>query len=121
MKALKSFRSPLMRQVNEPVRVLLSRADMLLHSKNEFHRAPLTRLIALTGLQGDQGEDCIGAFLRAGGGGGEVPAKALGKGVAVAAEGRAARLVEAEGRQMGGAGGHQDRKDMTVWNLLFIF
>ena len=66
MKALRSFRSPLMRQVNEPVRILRSRADMLLNSKNEFHQAPLTRLVALTGLQGDQGEDQLGAFPRDG-------------------------------------------------------
>ena len=66
---------------------------MLLNSKNEFHQAPLTRLIALTGLQGDQGEDHIGAFPRAGGGGGKVPAKALGKGVAAAAEGKSRQRV----------------------------
>ena len=64
MKALRSFRNLLMRQVNEPVRILRSRADMLLNSKNEFHQVTLTRLVALTELQGDQGEDLLGAFTR---------------------------------------------------------
>ena len=57
MKALRSFKSCLMRQVNEPVRISSSRADMLLNSKNEFHQAPLTRLVAFRGLQGEQGEN----------------------------------------------------------------
>ena len=67
-----------MRQVNEPVRILRSRADMLLNSKTEFHQAPLTRLVALTGLQGDQGEDQVGAFPRAGARG--RPGASLGRG-----------------------------------------
>ena len=68
MKALRSFKSPMMRQVNEPVRISASRADMLLNSKNEFHQAPLTRLVVLTGLQGDQGEDQGRVFPGDGGG-----------------------------------------------------
>ena len=50
MKALRSFRSPLMRQVNKRVQIWRSRAHMLSNSKNEFHQAPLTRLVALTGF-----------------------------------------------------------------------
>ena len=46
-------------------------------------------------------------------------AKGPAKGVApAAAEGR---LEEAEGRQTGGAGGHQPRRDLTAWDLLFNF
>ena len=57
MTALGSFRSCLKRQVNELVRISSSQADILLNSKSEFHQAPLTRLVAFTGLHGDQGED----------------------------------------------------------------
>ena len=46
---------------------------------------------------------------------GEGPAKGVG---AAAAGGR---LEEAEGRQTGGAGGHQPRTDMTAWDLVFYF
>ena len=47
--------------------------------------------------------------------GGEGPAKGV---AAAAAEGR---LEEAEGWQTGGAGGHQPRRDLTAWDLLFYF
>ena len=43
------------------------REIILLNSKSEFHQAPLTRLVAFTGLHGDQGEDQAGqAFPGAG-------------------------------------------------------
>ena len=48
------------RQVNEAVRISSNQADILLNSKNQFHQAPLTRLVAVTGLHGDQGEDQAG-------------------------------------------------------------
>ena len=67
MKALRSFKSCLMRQVNEAVRIGSSRADMVLNSKSEFHQAPLTRLVAIRGLLGEQGEDQGRAFPVAGG------------------------------------------------------
>ena len=68
MTALGSFRSCLKRQVNESVRISSSQADILLNSKSEFHQAPLTRLVAFTGLHGDQGEDqAAQAFPGAGG------------------------------------------------------
>ena len=57
MTALGSFRSCLKRQVNESVRISSSQADILLNSKSEFHQAPLTRLVAFTGLHGEQGEE----------------------------------------------------------------
>ena len=60
MTALGSFRSCLKRQVNESVIISSSQADILLNSKSEFHQAPLTRLVAFTGLHGDQGEDQAG-------------------------------------------------------------
>ena len=78
MKALRSFKSPMMRQVNEPVRISASKADMLLNSKNEFHQAPLTRLVALTGLQGDQGENRGETFPVTGGGGRQPPNRGHG-------------------------------------------
>ena len=46
--------------------------------------------------------------------GGKEPAKGV---AAAAAEDR---LEEAEGRQTGGAGGHQPRRELTAWDLLFI-
>ena len=58
------------RQVNESVRISSSQADVLLNSKNEFHQAPLTRLIAFTGLHGDQGEDQAGLPFPVAGGAG---------------------------------------------------
>ena len=45
-----------MRQVNEPVRMLRAKADCLMNSMSEFHQAPLVRVVALTGLQEEQGE-----------------------------------------------------------------
>ena len=56
MKTLKGYRSCLDRQVNESVRVTRSKAHNLLNSKNEFHQTPIIRVIAASGLHGDQGE-----------------------------------------------------------------
>ena len=47
--------------------------------------------------------------------GGKGPAKGV---AAAAAEGR---LEEAEGRQTGGVGGHQPRRDLTAWDLFILF
>ena len=55
MKALRKYRGCLLRQVNEPVRIMSSKADMLLNLKTIFHQSPLTRLVAVSGLQGSQG------------------------------------------------------------------
>ena len=76
MTALKSFRSCLKRQVNESVRISSSQADVLLNSKNEFHQAPLTRLVASTGLHGDQGEDQAGQIFPGAGGQGRAGRRA---------------------------------------------
>ena len=46
----------MLRQVNEPVRMLRAKADCLMNSKSEFHQAPLVRVVTLTGLQEEQGE-----------------------------------------------------------------
>ena len=56
MKTLKSYKSCLDRQVNESVRVTNSRAHALLNSKNEFHQTPIIRIVAASGLHGEQGE-----------------------------------------------------------------
>ena len=56
MKTLKGYKSCLDRQVNEAVRVTISKADTLSNSKNEFHQTPIIRVVAASGLQGDQGE-----------------------------------------------------------------
>ena len=60
MTTLRGFRSCLKRQVNEAVKIGSSQADILLNSKSEFHQAPLTRMVAFSGLHGDQGEDQAG-------------------------------------------------------------
>ena len=48
-------RSPLVRQVNEAVRTVISKADCIMNSKTEFHQAPLVRIVPMTGLQEMQG------------------------------------------------------------------
>lgn len=57
MKPLRNFSSPLQRQANEGVRITSSRAQILMNSKNEWHQAPIIRVVASSGLAGDQGED----------------------------------------------------------------
>ena len=56
MKTLKGYKSCLDRQVNESVRVTSSRAHTLQNSMNEFHETPIIRVVAASGLHGDQGE-----------------------------------------------------------------
>ena len=56
MKVCGRFQSCIVRQVNEPVRMMRAKADCLLNSNSEFHQAPLVRVVALTGLQEKQGE-----------------------------------------------------------------
>ena len=56
MKVCGRFQSCMVRQVNEPVRMLRAKADCLMNSKSEFHQAPLVRVVTLTGLQEEQGE-----------------------------------------------------------------
>ena len=62
LKSFRSFFKQLLKlmQVNEAVRIGSSQVDVLLNSKSEFHQAPLTRVLAFSGLHGDQGEDQTG-------------------------------------------------------------
>ena len=46
-----------MRQVNEAVRIEMSEAYCVMNSKAEFHQSPLVRVVAVTGLQEEQGEE----------------------------------------------------------------
>ena len=55
MKVLKVHRTPMVRQINEAVRIIISKAECLLNSKSEWHQAPLVRVIPVSGLQEDQG------------------------------------------------------------------
>ena len=43
--------------MNEAVRIGSSQADVLLNSKSELHQATLTKMVAISGLDGDQGKD----------------------------------------------------------------
>ena len=54
MKILRSFNSCLERQVNEAVRIIISKADLVLNSRSEFRQAPIVRIVPTTGLQGEQ-------------------------------------------------------------------
>ena len=49
-------RTPLVRQVNEAVRIVIMNADCVMNSKSEWHQAPLVRIIPVSGLTEDQGE-----------------------------------------------------------------
>ena len=69
MKVLRSFSSCLERQVNEGVRITLSQAEEIMNSKNEFHQAPIVRVVATRGLHAGQGEDLGWVAVREGGGG----------------------------------------------------
>ena len=55
MTVLRSHRTPLVRQVNEAVRIVISKAECIMNSKSEWHQAPLVRIIPVSGLQEDQG------------------------------------------------------------------
>ena len=90
MKTLKGYRSCLDRQVNESVRVTRSKDHNLLNSKNEFHQTPVIRIIAASGLHGDQGESQE-ATLTTGWGRGSWQGRGSGRGRARGA-GRGRRL-----------------------------
>ena len=57
MKCLGGSRSCLERQVNEAVRIEMSKADCVMNSRAEFHQAPLVRVVTVVGLQEEQGEE----------------------------------------------------------------
>ena len=52
---LKVHKTPLVRQVNEAVRIIISKAECIVNSKSEWHQAPLVRIVPMSGLQEDQG------------------------------------------------------------------
>ena len=56
MRALASYQSCLVRQVNEAVRIGGSKAECIMNSKAEFHQAPLVRVVPVVGLEQEQGE-----------------------------------------------------------------
>ena len=69
MKALRGFTSALQRQVNEAVWITSTKAEIIvMNSKNEWHQEPIVRVVASTGLHGDQGEDQAPALADRGGG-----------------------------------------------------
>ena len=55
MTVLKIHRTALVRQVNEAVRIIISKAECIMNSKTEWHQAPLVRIIPVSGLQEEQG------------------------------------------------------------------
>ena len=48
-------KNPLVRQVNEAVRITLSKAHCIMNSKSEWHQLPLVWIILMSNLQEDQG------------------------------------------------------------------
>ena len=76
MKTLKSFKSCLQRQVNEAVRISASKIEVVaMNSRNEFHQAPIIRVLAATGLHASQGENQAPVILQAARRGGRGGAK----------------------------------------------
>ena len=57
MKVLESFQSAMARQVNEGVRIKISKADCVMKSKSEFHQHPVVRVVPMRGIQLEQGEE----------------------------------------------------------------
>ena len=55
MKCLGGSRSCLERQVNEAVRIEMSKADCVMNSRARFHQAPLVRVVTVVGLHEEQG------------------------------------------------------------------
>ena len=53
--AKKSQNSPRVRQVNEALRIIISKPEYNMNSKSEWHQAPLVRIIPMSRLQEDQG------------------------------------------------------------------
>ena len=72
MTVLKMQRTLLVRQVNDAVRITISKAEHILNSQSEWHQAPLVRIVSMSGLQEDQGagrESLLQVGERGGGGG----------------------------------------------------
>ena len=77
MKQTNVFRSCLVRQVNEAVRIEMSTADSVMNSRSEFHQALLVRVVTLNGLVEEQG---VGVDPRQPGGGGRGRGRGRGGG-----------------------------------------
>ena len=60
---------PLERQVNEAVRIIISKSDSIMNSQTKFHKASLVRVVPMSVLQEEQGTG-RGSLLQGGGGGG---------------------------------------------------
>ena len=54
MDALRSFKYPMVRQVNEGARVRLQEADICMNSKSEFHQPGIVRVMAVRGNLNDE-------------------------------------------------------------------
>ena len=67
MDALRAYKYPMVRQVNEGARVRLTEADICMNSKSEFHQPCIVRVIA---VRGNVNEEQAGLFPRDGRGGG---------------------------------------------------
>ena len=77
MKQTNVFRTCLVRQVNEAVRIEMSTADCVMNSRSEFHQAQLVRVVTLNGLVEEQG---VGVDPRKPGGGGRGRGRGRGGG-----------------------------------------
>ena len=63
MDALRAFKYAMVRQVNEGARVRLTKADMCMNSKSEFHQPGIVRVVA---IRGNVNEEQSGMFPRDG-------------------------------------------------------
>ena len=68
MDALRSFKYPMVRQVNEGARVRLSKFDICVNSKSEFHQPWIVTTVVL--VRGNVNEEQTGVFPPAARGGG---------------------------------------------------
>ena len=68
MKQTNVFGSCPVRQVNEAVRIEMSKVDYVMNSKSEFHQAPLVRVVPVNSLVEEQGAG-VDPRLPGGGGG----------------------------------------------------
>ena len=82
---MRGFSSCLSRQCNKAVRIIESNADIIMNSKNEWHQAPIVRVVPTTSLLADQGE--LPAFMpgrgrgvRGRAGAGAIPERSRGRG-----------------------------------------
>ena len=65
--------------MNEAVRIEMSKADVVMNSRAEFHQAPLVRVVPVVGLREEQGVEEQGGGVQ-GGGRGRARARGRGRG-----------------------------------------